>query len=237
MSHQPNSVTGTFIRESSSRIYSPYVFAIGQLIGELPYSLIAGVLYWVLMVYPQGFGKGSAGLDGTGFQLLCILFMMLFGVSFGQLLSAISPSVQVAVLFNPFFGLIFNTFCGVPIPYPTMIKFWRAWLYQVIPFTRYNAAMLSTELQGLEVICEPEEFVQFSAPDGQTCGEWANDFIGKVGGYLKDENATGMCDYCQYKWGEQFFEPLNIKYSLRWRDAFIVLAFFGFNMLATIGEW
>lgn len=98
-------------------MYSPYVFAIGQLIGEIPYSIICGVLYWVLMVciwdlfdrgrvsvknilkvYPMGFGQGSAGLNGTGFQLLVILFMLLFGVTLGQMIAALSPSVQVGPL-------------------------------------------------------------------------------------------------------------------------------------------
>ncbi len=36
--------------ESSSRIYSPYVFAVGQLIGEIPYNVMCALLYWVLMV-------------------------------------------------------------------------------------------------------------------------------------------------------------------------------------------
>jgi len=40
----------TFIREASSRIYSPYVFAIGQLLGEIPYSVLCALIYWVLMV-------------------------------------------------------------------------------------------------------------------------------------------------------------------------------------------
>jgi ATP-binding cassette subfamily G (WHITE) protein 2 (SNQ2) len=40
--------------ESSSRIYSPYVFAIGQLLGEMPYSIVSGILYWVLMVRFHG---------------------------------------------------------------------------------------------------------------------------------------------------------------------------------------
>jgi ATP-binding cassette subfamily G (WHITE) protein 2 (SNQ2) len=39
-----------FIREASSRIYSPYVFAIGQLLGEMPYSIICAIIYWALMV-------------------------------------------------------------------------------------------------------------------------------------------------------------------------------------------
>lgn len=98
-------------------------------------------------VYPIGFGQGVAGLDGTGFQLLVIIFMMLFGISFGQLIAALSPSIQVAVLFNPFFGLTLGTFCGVTLPYNTMISFWRDWLYQLNPYTRTLSAMVSTELQ------------------------------------------------------------------------------------------
>lgn len=49
-----------------------------------------------LQVYPMGFGHGSAGLNGTGFQLMMIIFLELFGVTLGQLIAAISPSVQVS---------------------------------------------------------------------------------------------------------------------------------------------
>lgn len=120
-------------------------------------------------MYPIGFGQGSAGTPGTGFQLLIIIFMLFFGVSLGQLVAALSPSIQVlhiiffrsdssvehnslflfkvAVLFNPFLGLVLATFCGVTIPYPTMMHFWKVWLYQLVPYTRTLAAMVSTELQ------------------------------------------------------------------------------------------
>ena len=118
----------------------------------------------------MGFGKGAAGTNGTGFQLLVIIFIELFGVSLGQLIAAISPSIQVwlvrkrlkfptkscvpkiAVLFNPFIMLVLTTFAGVTIPYPTMAKFWRSWLYQLTPFTRLLSAMLSTELQWVSLI-------------------------------------------------------------------------------------
>jgi len=113
----------TFIREASSRIYSPYVFAIGQLIGEMPYSILCGILYWVVMIYPIGFGQGTAGLNGTGFQLLMVIFMMLFGVKLGQLVAAISPLVPVAILFNLFISTVLSTFCGVTIPFNSMMKF------------------------------------------------------------------------------------------------------------------
>jgi len=186
------------------------------------------------MVYPMGFGKGSAGTNGTGFQLLVVVFMELFGVSLGQLLASISPSVQVAVLFNPFMGLILSTFCGVTIPFPTMAKFWRSWLYQLVPYTRFVAAMVSTELHGLVIRCNSDEFAVFQPPSGQTCKAWAQDFVDAFGGYLDNPNAVNSCRYCQYSIGDEFFTPLNIQFSNRWRDVFIVFAYFIFNIFITI---
>ena len=48
------------------------------------------------MVYPIGFGAGSSGLDGTGFQLLAIIFTEFFGVTLAQLIGALAPSIQVS---------------------------------------------------------------------------------------------------------------------------------------------
>lgn len=99
------------------------------------------------MVYPTGFGQGASGLPGTGFQLLIIIFMVLFGVSLGQLVAALSPSIEVAVLTIPTISLVLSTFCGVTLPYPTLDSFWRSWLYELAPYTRTLAAMVSTELR------------------------------------------------------------------------------------------
>ncbi|KAK2465465.1 hypothetical protein APHAL10511_002357 [Amanita phalloides] len=225
---------GVFIRESACRMYSPYVFAIGQLLGEIPYNVLCSLVYWVFMVYPMGFGKGAAGINGTGFQLLIVIIMMLFGVSLGQLIAAISPSVQVAVLFNPFTSWILNTFCGVTIPYPTMIEFWRSWMYPFDPFTRSMAAAVSTELHGLVITCKSDEYAIFNPPAGETCSQWAQPFVDTFGGYIQNLNATSNCQYCQYKVGEEFFVPLNISYDNRWRDIWIVFAFFIFNLILTI---
>ncbi|KAF7337580.1 Pleiotropic drug resistance ABC transporter protein [Mycena sanguinolenta] len=226
-----------FIREASSRIYSPFVFAIAQTISELANSAVCGVVYWVLMVYPQGFGQGAAaGTNGTGFQLLITLIMMLFGVSFGQLIAAISPSVQVAALFNPFMSLVLTTFLRRHDS-PRLERFlgipWT-WLYQLVPYTRSLAAMVSTELHGLKIQCKSDEFATFNPPANNTCAQWAQDFVNVAGGYLDNGNDTTDCRYCTYAVGDEFYTPLGISYSHRWRDAFIFLAFVGFNMILTI---
>ncbi|KAG6331298.1 hypothetical protein ID866_7790 [Astraeus odoratus] len=229
----------TFIREASSRIYSPYVFAIAQLIGEIPYSILSAIVYWALMVYPMGFGKGAltdcaAGQYGNVFQLLITVLMEFFGVSFGQLIAALSPSIHIAVLFNPILGIVLPIFCGVTIPYPTLKPFWRDWAYPLDPYTRSVSAMLSTELHGLPIRCAQNEFVVFNPPTNQTCAEWAGDFVTAFGGYLDDPDATTACHYCHYAVGDEFFLPLNMRFENRWRDALILFSFFVFNFIATI---
>jgi ABC-type multidrug transport system permease subunit len=103
--------------------------------------------------------------------------------------------------------------------------------------------MLSTELQcvpnlslrywlthftsGLKITCKPDEFSVFNPPPGQTCGSWANEFVQGFGGYLANSNATSNCQYCRYSVGDEFFLPLNISYDKRWRDAWVLFAFFG----------
>ena len=78
------------------------------------------------MVYPVGFGQGAAGLNRTGFQLLIVLLVELFGATFAQLVSAISPSIQITVLINPLVIPILTTFCGVTTPYPVIGRWARS---------------------------------------------------------------------------------------------------------------
>ena len=223
-----------FVREYHSRIYSTEAFAIAQLVSEIPYSILCAILYWVLMVYPIKFGQGAAGLGGTGFQLLVLIFVELFGVTLAQLVGAISPSVQIAVLFNPLLATILTTFCGITIPYPALPKWAGTWLYYLDPYTRVMGAMITTELHGLKIKCKPDEFAVFNPPEGQTCSAWAGEFVSAFGGYLDNADSTSACRYCPYSVGEDFFLPLNIRYDDGWRDAFILFAFFIFNFILVI---
>ena len=147
------------------------------------------------MVYPVEFGQGAAGLNGTGFQLLVILLVELFGVTFAQLVGAISPSIQIAVLINPLVTTIFTTFCGVTIPYPVIGRWARSQLYYLDPLTRVMVVMIATELHGLKIQYKPNEFSVFDPPQGQTCSAWASEFMSSFGGYLNNRNDTPACWY------------------------------------------
>jgi len=204
-----------------------------QLISEIPYSILCATVYWALDILPMGFGKGSEGSNGLGYQYLMILFVELFGVSLGQAVGAISPTIRITALFSPFLAITLSIFAGVNIPYPQIPYAFR-WLYQLTPYTRVVSGMLSTELHGLPIRCRDDEFAIFNPPAGQTCLAWAGEFVRNYGGYLADPSATQNCRYCQFANGDEYFVPLQMSFETRWRDLFILFAYFIFNILFTI---
>jgi len=80
---------------------------------------------------------------------------------------------------------------------------------------------------GLAVRCQPDEFAVFNPPPGQTCGTWGDSFVQTFGGYIDNISDTVACRFCQFSVGDEFYEPLNIRYDNRWRDVWILFAFVG----------
>ncbi|KAI0829168.1 ABC-2 type transporter-domain-containing protein [Hypoxylon sp. FL0890] len=218
---------GIFFREQLSKMYSTFTFTLSMVIAELPYSILCSVVFFLPLYYIPGFQYESSR---AGYQYFMILITEFFAVSLGQVLASISPSSFVASQFDPFIVITFALFCGVTIPAPQMPGFWRAWLYQLDPFTRLIGGTVTTALNGLPVNCKPWELNTFTAPEGQTCGEYMAPFFEKGAGYIVD-NATNVCHYCAYKVGNQFYEPLGFSFDYRWRDLGIFLAFVGSNLI------
>ncbi|KAM7202534.1 ABC-2 type transporter domain containing protein [Rhypophila sp. PSN 637] len=217
-----------FFREQSSKMYSSFTFAMSMLIAEMPYSILCAVVFFLPLYYMPGLQTESTR---AGYQFFMVLITEIFSVTMGQFLAACTPSLFISSQFDPFIMITFALFCGVTIPAPQMPKFWRSWLYELDPFTRLIGGMATTALHELPVICEPEEINRFTAPDGQTCGEYMKDFFSRGGpGYLVN-NATSACEYCAFKVGDQFYQPLGLSFDNRWRDLGIFLGFLGSNLV------
>lgn len=217
-----------FYRESSSKMYGQFAFASSLVVAEMPYSILCAVGFFLPLYYMPGFQHAS---NRAGYQFLMILITELFSVTLGQMVAAITPSPFISALLNPFIIITFALFCGVTIPKPQIPKFWRAWLYQLDPFTRLIGGMVVTELHDRPVICSPSELNPFTSPAGQNCGDYMKSFFdGGGAGYIVD-NATSACQYCAYKVGDQFYSTLDLDYGNRWRDLGIFLAFIGSNLV------
>jgi ABC-type multidrug transport system permease subunit len=215
-------------REQSSKAYKELPFAIAIVIAEMPYSILCAVCFFLPIYYIPGLSSESFR---AGYQFFMILITELFSVTLGQMIAALTPDPFISSLVNPFVIVIFALFCGVTIPKPAMPGFWRAWLYELDPFTRLIGGMIVTELHDRPVECTSMEYNRFTAPDGQDCGSYMSDFFsGGAPGYILN-NATNMCEYCAYKVGDQFYEPLGYEYGNRWRDLGIFIAFIGSNLV------
>ena len=217
-----------YYREAASKTYRQFPFAISMVLAEMPYSLICAVGFFLPLYYIPGFQTASSR---AGYQFFMILITEVFSVTLGQMISALTPSTFIAVLFNPFVIINFALFCGVAIPKPQIPKFWRAWLYQLDPFTRLIGGMVVTELHDRPVVCTDTELNRFTAPAGQTCGTYMAEYFANGGaGYIVD-NATSACEYCAYKVGDQFYSVFDLQYENRWRDLGILAAFIGSNLV------
>ena len=217
-----------FYRESAAKAYSQFPFALSMVIGEIPYSLLCAVAFFLPLYYIPGFQSSSSR---AGYQFFMILITEFFSVTLGQMISAITPSSFIAQLLNPPIMIIFALFCGVTIPKPQIPRFWRVWLYELNPFTRLVGGMVVTELFERKVVCSPGELNTFSSPLGQTCEEYMSDFFQMGGpGYLVEGNTTS-CSYCAYAQGQQFYEPIGYDFANRWRDLGIFTAFVGSNLI------
>lgn len=220
-----------FFREQSSKMYSPFTFASSMIIAEMPYSILCSVCFFLPLYYMPGFQTESSR---AGYQFFMILITELFSVTLGQGLAALTPSLFVSSQFDPFIIITFSMFCGVTIPAPQMPRFWHAWLYQLDPFTRLIAGMVTTALHELPVNCAENELNSFTAPAGQTCGEYMEPYFNAGGiGYIVD-NSTSSCQYCAYKVGDQYYEAIGMTFDNRWRDLGIYLAFVGSNVIILI---
>ncbi|KAI9741562.1 MAG: hypothetical protein M1818_004368 [Claussenomyces sp. TS43310] len=217
-----------FYRESSSKMYGQFAFASSLVVAEMPYSILCAVGFFLPLYYMPGLQHASSR---AGYQFFMILITELFSVTLSQMVAALTPNAFIAALLNPFVIITFSLFCGVTIPKPEIPGFWRAWLYQLDPFTRLIGGMVVTELHDLPVRCTTEELNTFPAPAGRTCGDYMSDFFSGGGaGYIVD-NSTSSCDYCAYSIGDQFYTGLGFSFDHRWRDLGIYVAFIGSNLI------
>ncbi|KAF2448646.1 ABC transporter CDR4 [Karstenula rhodostoma CBS 690.94] len=214
-------------REQMAKAYKTFPFALSMFLSEMPYNVLCAVFFFLPIYYIPGLNPSSSR---AGYQFLIILITEIFSVTLAQAIAALTPTPFISSLINPFVIVIFALFCGVTIPKPQIPGFWRAWLYQLNPMTRLVGGMIVTELHGRKVECTSVELNTFNAPEGQNCGDYMTDYFKNGGpGYIVD-NATDICQYCAYKVGDQFFEPLGLSFSNRWRDLGIMAAFIGSSL-------
>ncbi|GAA5969283.1 hypothetical protein JCM8115_006749 [Rhodotorula mucilaginosa] len=230
---EPNFIVARtlFVREASSKMYSPVVFALAQLAAETPASVLCAVVFFLLLYYPVGLNFSS---NRAGYAFAMVLITEMFAVTLGQAVASLAPSIYSAAMTNPFLLIIFALFCGVTVPKPDMPSFYRSWLYWVNPLTWLISGLTVNELHDQPVRCTDSEFSVIQPPQGRTCNQWLEFYSAFAGGYINNPDATSDCQFCRYRVGDEFYRVLDINFSQRGRNIGIYLCYPIFNAIVTI---
>ena len=219
-----------FRREYASRYYGWLPFALSAIFIEVPYILFyttcfMGAFYW------------TAGLVNTyqacGYFYLMLNFFILWAVAFGFVIAALSESELFAATLIPVILATLILFSGLMQPPSAMPHFWESWMYWLDPFHYYIEGLLVNELASLPVVCNNVDYITFTPPPGQTCGEYTADFFAfGAPGYIENATATDICKYCSFSSGKEFYTQ-----SFQWDEAHklrnlgIIIGFYVFNVL------
>ncbi|KAF2430765.1 pleiotropic drug resistance protein, ABC superfamily [Tothia fuscella] len=214
------------VRERPSKAYSWKAFLIANIVVEIPYQIITGVLVFASYYY------AVVGIQSSARQVTVLLFLIQFFIyasSFAHLIIAALPNAETAgAVVTLLFSMIL-TFNGV-MQYPNALPGFWIFMYRVSPFTYWVAGMVSTQLHDRKVICSSTETSVFSPPSGQTCGEYLAPYIAAAEGSLSNPNATTDCQYCAVNTADQVLLRSNIFYAERWQNWGIVWAYVLFNI-------
>lgn len=78
--------------------------------------------------------------------------------------------------------------------------------------------VLGSVLHNIPVQCSQQELAIFDPPPGQTCGDYAAQYLATAVGYLDNPTATSRCGYCQYSVGDDYLASIHITYGFRWQS-------------------
>lgn len=213
-------------REKKSRMYSWKAFVTALVVSEFPYLCFCGILYFVCWYYTVGFPTETSKAGSVFFIVLCYEFLY---TGVGQTIAAFSPNSVFASLVNPLAISILVSFCGVLVPYPQLVTFWRYWMYYLDPFNYLVGGLLVFTVFDTPVNCAENEFAIFDPPsDNSTCLEYLSPYLEEKDfrPNLVNPDATSGCRVCQYHRGSDYLKTVNLNdFYYGWRNAAILVIF------------
>ena len=195
------------------------------------------ILCFLVWFYPVGMYRNMEPTDSVNIRsfhtLLLVLTTFLFASALAHALIAGSPSEEVAGAFATLIAIMCYAFCGILAGPDSLPRFW-IFMYRVNPFTYMVSSFMATTLGQAPAYCAESEFQVFSPANG-TCVEYLQQYMSVAGGYLRDEQATDQCHFCQLDSTDQFLTRIHANWDTRWRDCGLLWVYVVFNVAAAMG--
>lgn len=219
------------VRERPSKTYSWKAFIVANIVVEMPYQILCGILTYACFYYPV---VGVQSSERQGLVLLFVIQLFIYASSFAHMTITALPDAQSAAGLVILFTMMSTIFSGVLQAKAALPGFW-VFMYRVSPFTYWIGGIVSTLVHGRPIVCSDTEMMVFNPPSGQTCGAYLAP-MSKMGapGTLENPGATAGCRYCGVSVADEFLAGVDIFWDERWRNFGIIWAYIAFNIAVAI---
>ncbi|KUJ08928.1 ABC-transporter [Mollisia scopiformis] len=221
------------VRERPSKAYSWKAFLMANIIVEIPYQILLGIMVFASYYYPIYTSGGIPSSERQGLILLLIIQFFVFTSTFAHMLIAALPDAETAGNIGTLMFSLILTFNGVFQTPQALPGFW-IFMYRVSPLTYLVSAIASTGLSGREITCASNELAIMQPPAGDTCGDYLQAYASLAGGRIYNPDALSNCQYCPESNADQFLTSVDISYSTRWRNYGIGFAYIFFNIFMAV---
>ncbi|KAI5918408.1 ABC-2 type transporter-domain-containing protein [Camillea tinctor] len=220
------------VRERPSKAYSWQAFLVANIVVEIPYQIIGGLIVFATVYYP------IAGIQSSlrqGMVLLYIIQFFIYISTFAHMTIVVLPNAESAGAIVTLLVMMSLIFCGV-LQAPNLLPVFWTFMYRVSPFTYWIGGIVAILLHGRPVNCSSAETAIFNPPSGQTCGEYMATFLASpaVTGNIQNPDDSSACRFCSYTTADQFMAGLNLSWDYRWRNFGLIWAYVVFTVTVTI---
>ncbi|KAG6957032.1 hypothetical protein JG688_00011158, partial [Phytophthora aleatoria] len=166
-----------FYRERAAQTYNALWYFVGSTVVEIPYVFFSTVLL-MATYYPM---VGFTGAATFFTYWLHLSIHVLWHAYFGQLMSYLMPTVEVATIFGVLIQMIFFLFIGFNPPGASIPRGYK-WLYQITPH-KYSLALVASLVfgdcpsdgDGSEIGCQVMTGLPPSLPENMTVKDYLGD--------------------------------------------------------------
>ncbi|KAK7515313.1 ABC-2 type transporter-domain-containing protein [Phyllosticta citriasiana] len=226
------------VRERPSKAYSWKAFLLSNIVVELPWNSLAGLILFFTWYYPIGLYRNAEPTDTVhergALMFLFVWMFLLFTSTFtNMIIAGVDSAENGGTIANLLFTLTL-IFSGVLATKEQLPGFW-VFMYRVSPFTYLVSGMLSTGVANTDAICADNEYLTFAPAGNQTCGAYMEPYIqSSGGGYLVNPEATDSCTYCAMSSTNQFLAQVDIYWKDAWRNFGLMWVYIAFNVFGAV---
>ncbi|RDA95806.1 hypothetical protein CP533_5198 [Ophiocordyceps camponoti-saundersi (nom. inval.)] len=219
------------VRERPSKTYSWKAFITANILVEIPFQILTGIIIFGSFYYPI---MGVQSPPRQGLVFLFIMQLLVYSAAFADMTIVSMPDAHTAGSLATVLVLMSILFCGVLQSPTAMPGFW-IFMYRLSPFTYWVAGIVATELHDQPIGCTKSEESVFSPPSGMSCGQYLEPYLrGGALGKLADPNSLSECRYCAFSTADQVLAGSWIYWDQRWRNYGIGWAYIVFDILVAV---